>query len=107
MVIEALPAAWMGACVKCKGFQLCSLCIEKQHTLISGATFGKLISYHSGANTVKVLDDEQSMQRAPSAQSHGKIRSNMLKTLCPSLIYSSANNGTWIWIGDFKLKQLP
>lgn len=66
MVIEPLPAAWMGACAKCKGFQLCSLYIEKQHTLISGATFGKLISYHSGVNTMNVLDDAQSMQHTSS-----------------------------------------
>lgn len=62
MVIEPLPAAWMGACAKCNGFQLGSLYIEKQHTLISGATFRKLILYHSGVYTVNVRDDEPSRQ---------------------------------------------
>lgn len=69
MVIEPLPAVWMGVCAKYKGFQLSSLYIEKQHTLISGATFGKLILYHSGLNTMQVLDDKQSMQHTASAQS--------------------------------------
>lgn len=105
MVIEPLPAAWTGACAKRKGFQLSSQYIGKQHTLISRATFGKLISYHSGVNTVKVLDDEQRMQHKPPAQSQRKIRGDMLKP--PSLeSHPFFREQHYLDTEDFQLKPL-